>query len=87
MRIHARPRLRGIAEIKQERGSRMIEAIILICGLGLAPQACTERSADDVIRVEVQPTVCAMAAQSVIAGQAGARAKGRLMKVICGRKA
>ncbi|MGB8276964.1 MAG: hypothetical protein WCF20_03385 [Methylovirgula sp.] len=65
----------------------MIEAIILICGLGVAPNACTEHTAEDVVRVKVPPTICAMAAQSVIAGEAGTRAEGRLMKVICGRKA
>ncbi|MHB8885794.1 MAG: hypothetical protein ACYC5H_12105 [Methylovirgula sp.] len=65
----------------------MIEAIILICGLGLPPQSCTEKTADDVIRIKVQPAICAMAAQSIIAGEAGARAKGRRMKVICGGKA
>lgn len=64
----------------------MIEAVILICALGLSPQACTERTADDVIRVQVQPVICAMAAQSVIAGEAGARTAGRRMKVICGRR-
>ncbi len=65
----------------------MIEAIILICGLGLTPAACTERTAEDVIRVKVQPAICAMAAQSVVAGEPGMRAKGRQMKVICGGKA
>ncbi len=64
----------------------MIEAIILICALGLTPSACTERTADDVIRVKVQPTICAMAAQSVVAREAGMRADGRRMKVICGKR-
>ena len=64
----------------------MIEAIILICGLGLSPPSCTEKTADDVIRIKAQPTICVMAAQSVIAAEAGARAKGRRMKVICGGK-
>ena len=39
----------------------MIEAIVLICGLGLSPQSCTEKTADDVIRIKLQPTICAMA--------------------------
>jgi hypothetical protein len=63
----------------------MVEAVILICGLGVAPQACTPRTADDVIRIKVQPGACAMAAQSVVAGEAGLRAQGRQMKVICGK--
>jgi hypothetical protein len=63
----------------------MIQAIILICGLGLAPSACTEQSAEDVIRIKVPATVCAMAAQSVVASEAGLRAQGRLVKVLCGK--
>ena len=46
-----------------------------------------EKMADDVIRIEVQPTIRAMAAQSIIAGTTAARAKGHRMKVICGGKA
>jgi hypothetical protein len=65
----------------------MIEAVILICALNVSPQACADRTADDVIRVKVQPTVCAMAMQSVVAGEAGARAKGRMLKVVRGGKA
>jgi len=63
----------------------MIQAIILICNLGLAPSACTERSAEDVIRIKVQPAICAMAAQSVVASEAGLRAQGRQVKVVCGK--
>jgi hypothetical protein len=65
----------------------MIEAIILICGFGMTASACTEHTADDVIHVKVPPTICALAAQTVVAGEAGTRAQGRSMKVICGRKA
>lgn len=61
----------------------MIEAIVLICGLGMSPSACTEKTAEDVIRVKVQPVICAMAAQSVVAGEAGMRAEGHQMKVVC----
>lgn len=63
----------------------MIQAVILICGLGLAPSACTERSAQDVIRIKVEPAICAMAAQSVVASEAGLRAQGRQVKVLCGK--
>ncbi|HEY5226788.1 MAG TPA: hypothetical protein VIJ06_08360 [Methylovirgula sp.] len=65
----------------------MIEAVILICSLGMASSACTERTADDVVHVKVPPAICAMAAQTIIASEAGARAQGRSVKVICGRKA
>jgi hypothetical protein len=63
----------------------MIEAIILICSLGMTPQACTANTAEDVIRIQVAPTVCAMAAQSVVASEAGMRAQGRQVKVVCGK--
>lgn len=63
----------------------MIQAIILICGLRLAPSACTEHSAEDIIRIKVQPAICAMAAQSVVASEAGLRAQGRQVKVVCGK--
>lgn len=63
----------------------MIEAIILICSLGMAPQACTAQTAEDVIRIKVAPAACAMAAQSVVASEAGMRAQGRQMKVVCGK--
>lgn len=63
----------------------MIEALILICGLGMAPQACTLKTAEDVIRIKVAPTACAMAAQSVVASEAGMRAQGRQVKVVCGK--
>ncbi len=58
--------------------------MILICALGVAADACNEDSAEDVIRVKVEPVACAMAAESVIAGMPGARSDGRFMKVICG---
>jgi hypothetical protein len=64
----------------------LIEALILICALGGAPDGCDEHSAEDLIRVKVEPVACAMASQSVIAGMAGDRAQGRLIKIICGRK-
>ena len=63
----------------------MIEAIILICGLGLDASTCTVGTAEDVIRIKVQPAICAMAAQTVVASEAGLRAQGRQMKVLCGK--
>jgi hypothetical protein len=63
----------------------MIEAIILICSLGMTSQACTAKTAEDVIRIKVTPAACAMAAQSVVASEAGMRAQGRQMKVVCGK--
>ena len=64
----------------------MIEAMILICALSLSSDACDEHSADDVIRVKVEPVACAMASESIVAGMPGERAEGRLVKIICGRK-
>jgi hypothetical protein len=66
------------------KGHALIEAMILICALGLPAEACDQSSAQDVIRVKVEPVGCALAAQSVIAGMAGGRSEGRFMKVICG---
>jgi hypothetical protein len=67
-------------------GCALIEALILICALNLAVDGCDEHSAEDVIRVKVEPVACAMASESVIAGMPGDRAQGRFIKVICGRK-
>lgn len=61
----------------------MVEALILICALGVQPQACTEHSAEDVIRVKVPAITCGLAAQTIVAGEAGERTRGRQMKVIC----
>lgn len=65
----------------------MIEAVILNCAFGVPPPACTEGAADDVISVKVQPMIRAMAKQSIVAEEAEARAKGRMLKVVCGGKA
>jgi hypothetical protein len=64
----------------------LIEALILICALNVAADGCTEQSAEDVLRVKVEPVACAMASESIIAGMPGDRAEGRRVKIICGRK-
>ncbi len=64
----------------------MIEAMILICTLGLPAERCDEHSAEDVMRVKVEPLSCAMASESVVAEMPGDRAQGRFIKIICGRK-
>jgi hypothetical protein len=60
--------------------------MILICTLSLPAGSCDEHSAEDVIRVKIEPSACAMAFQSVVAEMPGERARGRFVKVICGRK-
>jgi len=64
----------------------LIEAMILICALSVSADSCDEHSAEDVIRVKVEPVACAMALQSVVADMPGDRAQGRFVKMICGRK-
>jgi hypothetical protein len=68
------------------KGRALIEAMILICALSVAAGGCDEHSAEDVIRVKVEPVVCAMASESIVAGMPGDRAEGRLVKIVCGRK-
>jgi hypothetical protein len=60
--------------------------MVLICALSLPAEKCDAHSAEDVIRVKVEPLSCAMAAQSVIAAMPGERAEGRFVKMICGGK-
>jgi len=68
------------------KGRALIEAMILICSLGLSPETCDERSAQDVLRVKVEPMSCAMASESLVAEMPGDRAQGHFIKVVCGRK-
>lgn len=63
----------------------MVNAVILLCAMTLSTQTCTKDTADDVIHAKVPATACMMAAQTIVAGEAGFRAQGRLMKVICSR--
>jgi hypothetical protein len=66
----------------------MIEALILICTLGVSTADCTPKTAEDITRVKVAsslPISCFMAAEVAIAGMPGERAKDRVLKVICQR--
>jgi hypothetical protein len=62
----------------------LIEALILICALNVTAQSCDAYSAEDVIRLKVEPVVCALASQSAIAGLAGDRSQGQFIKIVCG---
>jgi hypothetical protein len=64
----------------------MIEAVILICMLGTDPAACSERTAAETIRVEVQPVVCMAGGEAIVVGAPGSQLAGRVLKVLCGRK-
>jgi len=64
----------------------LIEALILICALSVTAERCDVSSAEDVIRLKVEPAACAMASQSAVAEMAGDRTQGRFMKVVCGGK-
>ncbi len=68
------------------KGRELIEAMILICSLGITPETCDERSAEDVLWVKVEPVTCAMASESVVAEMPGERVQGHFIKVVCGRK-
>lgn len=59
----------------------MFTMIILIC---LSASQYDEVSAEDVTIVKHVPvSACGLAGQTVIAGQAGDRAKGQTVKIIC----
>lgn len=62
----------------------MVKALLLICALGTPQDQCTEANAE-VQRVEVPMTLCGMALQTVLAGQAGDRAEGGVPRLVCPR--
>jgi hypothetical protein len=64
----------------------MIEALILICKLGTEPAACSQATAAETIRVEVQPVICMAGGEALVVGAPGSQLAGRILKVLCGRK-
>ncbi len=64
----------------------MIEAPILICGVGVSAETCSERTAVETIRVDVQPVICMAGGEALVVGAPGSQLAGRILKVVCGRK-
>jgi hypothetical protein len=60
--------------------------MILICSLGISPDTCDKQSAQDVLWVRVEPILCALGSESVVAEMPGDRVQGHFLKVVCGRK-
>ncbi|HET6374598.1 MAG TPA: hypothetical protein VFF88_00980 [Methylocella sp.] len=59
----------------------MFTMIVLIC---LSALRCNELQAEDIIIVKHVPlAACGLAGQTVLAGQAGDRAAGHTVKIIC----
>lgn len=58
-------------------------AVILICSFGTAPDDCTKQTAQDILYYSVPLAECGMAAQSIVAQQAGDRANNSFVKVYC----